>query len=229
MSNNTSGIQCVGFIMDGNRRWAKEQGKESFEGHLKGYETLKEMIRVVHRNRIPHMVCYAFSTENWNRTAQEVEFLIGLMRSAVAEFHRDNTEARKINYRIVGQVDRLPEDLQGEIRALESGNRTDAELTVWVALSYGGRAEIVDAVNHAVKNGALVTEESFPSLLWTHGMPDPDLIIRTSGETRISNFLLWQSAYSEYVFTETLWPDFGETEFQSIVEEYGARIRRKGT
>lgn len=218
---------CIGFIMDGNRRWAKAQGKETFEGHVKGYEVLKEMIRVVHQHKIPHMVCYAFSTENWKRAESEVTFLTSLMRKGFSELRKDE-DGRKLNYRIVGQMSRLPEDLQREVKVLESGNHPDAELTVWIALSYGGRAEIIEAVNMAIEKGVPVTEESFPALFWTAGMPDPDMIIRTSGEVRISNFLLWQSAYSELFFTDTLWPDFGEKEFQSMVEQYGERKRRKG-
>jgi undecaprenyl diphosphate synthase len=219
---------CVGFIMDGNRRWANREVKQSFEGHLKGYEVLKEMIRLVHRAGIPHMVCYAFSTENWKRAEKEVHFLTQLMQKGLASLESD-TEARTINYRIIGEIQKLPEGVQQEIANVERGNHEGAELTVWIALSYGGRAEIVEAANKAIQTGTAVTEETFAALLSTNGMPDPDLIIRTSGEKRISNFLLWQSAYSEFVFTDTLWPDFGEAEFQRIVEEYGTRDRRKGS
>ncbi len=219
--------QCVGFIMDGNRRWAKREGKQTFEGHTQGFEVLKELVRVVHAANIPHMVCYAFSTENWNRAESEVAFLTNLMRKGLAELQK-NTDGKKVNYRIVGQVNRFPVDLQTEVSALEAHNESDATLTVWIALSYGGRAEILEATNRAIEKGEIVTEETFKNLLWTRGMPDPDLIIRTSGEKRLSNFLLWQSAYSEFFFTDTLWPDFGEVEFQSMVEQYGERQRRKG-
>ncbi len=219
--------KCVGFIMDGNRRWATTQGRPQYDGHLRGYEVLKEVIRIVHSHHIPHMVCYAFSTENWNRSETEVAFLTELMRTGLRELRTDE-EGRKINYRFIGQIDRLPIDVQSEIRFLEEANHANTELTVWIALSYGGRAEIIEAANRAVENGEKVTEETFEKLLWTTDMPDPDLIIRTSGEQRISNFLLWQSAYSEYVFTPTLWPDFGEAEFQSILEQYAQRKRRNG-
>lgn len=223
----TPPLQCIGFIMDGNRRWATREGKDLFEGHIKGYEVLKEIIRVVHKRGVPHIVCYAFSTENWNRTEKEVHFLSNLMRKGFLELKKD-TEGKTVNYRIVGQVHRFPEDLQTEIKNLEAQNQPNAALTVWIALSYGGRAEIVEAANRAVEKGEKVTEELFENFLWTAGMPDPDLIIRTSGEKRLSNFLLWQSAYSELFFTDTLWPDFGEAEFQSMVEQYGERKRRKG-
>jgi undecaprenyl diphosphate synthase len=229
MKNNQL-IQCVGFIMDGNRRWAKERGLPTLEGHARGYENLKELMRVVHKAGIPHMVCYAFSTENWKRTEEEVGYLMKLLHHALMELPElIAKEGKRINIRVIGERQVLSKDLQEVIANVESKNYADPELTVWVALSYGGRLEIVDAVNRAVTQGVSVTEESFEKLLWTHGMPDPDIIIRTSGEKRISNFLLWQSAYSEFFFTDTLWPDFGETEFQSILEDYANRERRKGS
>ncbi len=221
--------QCVGFIMDGNRRWAKARGLSSLEGHTKGYEALVSIIDVVGAIGIPHMVCYAFSTENWNRSADEIGHLMGLFERGIRELaHALQKQSRSVNVRIIGDRSRLSETLQQEIVRIEARNTADAALTVWLAISYGSRAEIVAAVNHAVAHGDTVTEESFGHLLYTEDMPDPDLIIRTSGEQRLSNFLLWQSAYSELFFTSTLWPDFGETEFRAIVEAYGARQRRKG-
>ena len=221
--------QCVGFIMDGNRRWAKAKGLSSVEGHSKGYEALVGMIDVVHKARIPHMVCYAFSTENWNRSEEEVSYLMNLLERGVLELSNTlGTRSQKTNLRVIGERSRLSLNMQKEILRIESENIPEPELTVWLAISYGGRAEIVEAVNHAISQGVPVTEASFNNLLYTNGMPDPDLIIRTSGEYRLSNFLLWQSAYSELFFTETLWPDFGETEFRAIVEAYGTRHRRKG-
>jgi undecaprenyl diphosphate synthase len=222
-------ISCVGFIMDGNRRWAKEHGLASYEGYQTGYNALKEIIKWVHSRKIAHMVCYAFSTENWNRSKEEIEYLMSLLEFAVRDllstFQKNNAT---IAVRFVGQKDRLSEKLQTVIQDAESKNPMNPELTVWVALSYGGRAEIVHAANRAIVENAPVTESSFKELLWTRGMPDPDLVIRTGGEYRISNFLLWQCAYSELFFTETLWPDFGEAEFQSMLEAYGTRARRRG-
>jgi len=221
--------QCVGFIMDGNRRWARARGLQTLEGHQKGYEALKNIITAVHGAHIPHMVCYAFSTENWKRTEDEVSYLMNLLEYALREIDEMLKEdGRKINLRVIGERSRLPESLQREIEQIEQGGYEHPELTVWVALSYGSRAEIVDAVNRAVAVGESVTEESFEKLLWTNGMPDPDIIIRTSGELRLSNFLMWQSAYSELFFTETLWPDFGKAELESILEQYATRKRRKG-
>lgn len=221
--------QCVGFIMDGNRRWAKAKGRPTLEGHSEGYQALRKIITAVHNAHIPHMVCYAFSTENWKRTEEEVGYLMKLMDRALTELREKiASDSRKINLRVIGEKERLPENLQKKIVEIEAGNHTDPELTVWIAISYGGRSEIVQAVNQAIERGSTVTEKTFEELLWTNGMPDPDLIIRTSGEERLSNFLLWQSAYSELFFTDTLWPDFGESEFQSIVEQYGKRKRRIG-
>lgn len=221
--------KCVGFIMDGNRRWAKEHGRSSLEGHAEGYETLKKMITTVHAAHIPHMVCYAFSTENWKRTEEEVGYLMELMHHALRELGETLTkDGRKINLKVIGERERLPQKLQIEIEHIELQAHAEPELTVWVAISYGGRSEIVRAVNRAVALKQEVTEETFEPFLSTYGMPDPDLIIRTSGEERLSNFLLWQSAYSELFFTNSYWPEFGESEFQGIVEQYANRKRRIG-
>ena len=216
--------------MDGNRRWAKERGLPTLEGHARGYGNLKDIIRMVNRVSIPHMVVYAFSTENWKRAEEEVGYLMKLLHHALKELPEIIAkEGKRINIRVIGERHVLSKELQEVISDVESKNYIDPELTVWVALSYGGRVEIVDAVNRAVAQGESVTEDSFEKLLWTHGMPDPDIIIRTSGEKRISNFLLWQSAYSEFFFIDTYWPDFGENEFQSILDEYANRERRKGS
>lgn len=223
------GPQCVGFIMDGNRRWAKKQNLPTLQGHAAGYETLKKIIAAVHTARIPHMVCYAFSTENWKRTEEEVGYLMKLIERAYEEITKQvQADGKNVALRVIGEIDRLPESIQSLIAKTKEKSK-EAELTVWIAFSYGGRAEIINAVNAAVKEGKEVDEKSFEKLLWTYGMPDPDFIIRTSGEKRLSNFLPWQSVYSEFFFTDTLWPDFGETEFQSILDEYEKRERRVGT
>lgn len=220
---------CVGFIMDGNRRWARSKGYSTLKGHTEGYRALKALIGVVGELSIPHMVCYAFSTENWNRSQEEVTYLMHLLEQGIRELGEVRRgQKRTTNLCIIGERGRLSPSLQREIARIESENNRDPELTVWLAISYGGRAELVQAVNRAVEMGVAVTEDSFSALLYTHDMPDPDLIIRTSGEERLSNFLLWQSAYSELFFTSTLWPDFGETEFRAIVDAYGTRHRRTG-
>ena len=221
--------ECVGFIMDGNRRWAKSKNLPTLEGHRAGYEALLRTIRAVGEAQIPHMVCYAFSTENWKRTEEEVGYLMNLIQYALSElpniFQKEN---KRINVHIIGEIERLSKELQDAIKDIESKNHTNPELTVWIALSYGGRAEIIHAVNRAVELRQQVTEETFGTHLWTYGMPDPDLVIRTSVEIRTSNFLIWQAAYSEYFFVDTFWPDFGETELKSILEQYTMRQRRRG-
>jgi undecaprenyl diphosphate synthase len=229
MDRENSMPACVGFIMDGNRRWARNKGLETLEGHQEGYAALKRMIEVVRTTHIPHMVCYAFSTENWNRKEEEVSYLMTLFKHAIADLaHTANESHARVRFRFVGERERFDAELQNEMNRVENMDISDPELTVWIALSYGGRAEIVDAVNRAISIGAPVTEETFATLLWTGEMPDPDIVIRTSGEKRISNFLLWKSAYSEFFFIDTLWPDFGKTEFQSILEQYAKRVRRIG-
>lgn len=221
--------ECIGFIMDGNRRWARARGMATHEGHREGYESLVRVARNLYDAHIPHMACYAFSTENWKRTEEEVSYLMGLLENAIEElpdvFRR---EGKEVNVRVIGERNRLPQSLTKAIAHLEEENLDNPRLTIWVALSYGGRAEIVDAVNRAIEQGVPVTEDSFGRLLWTAGMPDPDLIVRTSGEQRLSNFLPWQSAYSELLFVDVPWPDFGEREFRSMLEVYATRQRRHG-
>ncbi len=221
---------CIGFIMDGNRRWAKARGLSTFEGHAEGYGALKKVLQWTQDAHIPHVVCYAFSTENWKRTEEEVTYLMQLLEKALHELHTEITETgRQINIRVIGQIDRLPKGLQEEIVRIEALGYPNPVCTLWIALSYGGRAEIIAAVQKSIRDGVPVTEENFSDFLWTKGMPDPDIIVRTSGEYRLSNFLLWQGAYSELFFTNTLWPDFDELEFKSILEQYANRQRRKGT
>ncbi len=220
---------CVGFIMDGNRRWALQHGVATAKGHEKGYEALKQTIDAVYDAGIPHMVCYAFSSENWKRSEQEVSHLMSLMEYAFDDLIRTFKKSeQKIAVRFIGERERFSEHFQQKMVDVEKIHREDALLTVWIALSYGARTEIVQAVNTAVLQGERVDEQSFARMLMTAGMPDPDLIIRTSGEKRLSNFLLFQSAYSELFFTDTLWPDFGEVEFKGILDAYGKRERRKG-
>ncbi|HEU4677862.1 MAG TPA: polyprenyl diphosphate synthase [Candidatus Paceibacterota bacterium] len=220
---------CVGFIMDGNRRWARERGLPTLEGHRAGYETLKSLVRTARRERIPHVVCYAFSTENWRRPEDEVSYLMDLMGEALAELAESmRGEDGAVNVRVIGDESRLTNALRDGIRRAEAKNESENPLTVWVALSYGGRAEIVEAANRVRSEDGRLDEASFERFLWSGEMPDPDLIVRTGGEKRLSNFLLWKASYSELFFSDTLWPDFGDEEFRSILDEYGKRQRRRG-
>ena len=220
--------QCVGFIMDGNRRWAKAQGLASLEGHAKGYEALKNMITVVHAMGIPHMVCYAFSTENWNRSEEEINYLFGLFQQMISDVVAD---AKASNMRIffAGERSRFPTHIISAIEHAEKETAACTAFTLCIALSYGGRTEIIDAIHRIPKETiSEITEEAFAKLLWTKDIPDPDIIIRTSGEERLSNFLPWQSVYSELFFTKTLWPDFSQQELLNILMEYKTRDRRIG-
>lgn len=221
--------QCVGFIMDGNRRWAKAQGLEVATGHAAGKETLTQVTQWLQEAGIPHAVFYAFSTENWKRNEAEVAALMQLFLSVLKNL-KSEVENKKIAVRIIGRRNDFSEEILTAITELEATHQVEQPvLTLWIALSYGGRAEIVAAVNEAVQRGESVDEKSFSALLWTAGMPDPDIIIRTGGEQRLSNFLPWQGVYSELFFTDTYWPAFTKDEFSRILSAYGERERRVGS
>lgn len=233
MSEKQNDISCVGFIMDGNRRWATTQNKPTLEGHKKGAEVFTEIAKAVRDRNISHAVFFAFSTENWHRSEEEVSYLMELFHDALdnAEKKLNDDAEKKVRLRIVGRREDFAPDLQERMTALEmkSDEFENVTTTIWIALSYGGRAEILDAVNQAIAAGEPVTEDTFNDLLWTADMPDPDLIIRTSGEQRISNFMTWKSVYSEFFFIDTLWPAFSTTELDSILDDYQNRHRRNGT
>ncbi len=225
-------ISCLGFIMDGNRRWATAHGLPTYEGHRKGGEVLVESIRWVRDQGIPHAVYYAFSTENWKRNEQEVAYLMDLFREWLEKLEErlaaDDEEPVKI--RIIGRRIDFAEDLQEQMKKLEqeTEKKAKARTTIWLALSYGGRAEITEAVNEAIQQGKPVTEERFEELLWTAHMPDPDMIVRTSGEQRLSNFVTWKSVYSELYFIDKHWPALTKADFDDILVEYEKRERRRG-
>lgn len=227
--------QCLGFIMDGNRRWANDQGLPTYEGHKQGAEVLQNCIEWLRDTGVPHGVFYAFSTENWKRAETEVAYLMDLFRESLRQFdakiHGPGiADGERIKVRVIGQRSDFSDDIVELIQALEAKSLeyTKAKTTVWIALSYGGRAEIVEAVNKAIKNGEPVDEVSFESLLQTADMPDPDMIIRTSGEHRLSNFMTWKSIYSEFYFLDKHWPALTTDDFQDILQEYTTRNRRKG-
>ena len=221
--------KCIGFITDGNRRWAKEQGLPQLEGHRAGYEKFKEIVPWAKARGVHNLIFYGFSTENWNRTPEEVSYLMNLLRLGVTQ---DADVARKENMRlrIIGQVERLAPDLQESIRKIEAETANFSDGTIALAISYGGRAEIVQAVNRIIdeKRQGPVDEKTFASYLWTHDIPDPDLVIRTGKEMRISNFLSWQSVYSEFYFTDTYWPALSKEELYQILDEFASRERRLG-
>lgn len=222
--------QCVGMILDGNRRWAKARGIPKLEGHRAGYEKLKETARWAFEAGVKTLLVYAFSTENWQREADEVSYLMQLLKWALQHeveiFMKEETRVR-----IIGDRARFSEDIQTLMRRVEEKTAQNKKGTIGILLSYGGRAEIVSAAKELARSAIApdaVTEEEFSKHLWTAGIPDPDLIIRTGGVMRLSNFLTWQSVYSELFFLETLWPDFTKEEFTSILSEYAERERRFG-
>ena len=220
----------VAIIMDGNGRWARERGLPRSEGHRAGAENIRPVLRRLAKYGVKYVTLFAFSTENWERPEEEVGALMELLgeviRRETGPLHSEGVQIKHI-----GRMDRLPSSLQDAIREcveLTSGNKA---MTLSVAFDYGGRAEILDAVRAIAAQGiapAEITEATFARRLYTGGLPDPDLIIRTAGEMRLSNFLLWQAAYSEYHSTEVLWPDFDEDEVTRALVSYSRRQRRFG-
>ncbi|HLZ65167.1 MAG TPA: isoprenyl transferase [Aliidongia sp.] len=224
----------VAIIMDGNGRWAKARGMPRLVGHKRGVESVRDAVKAAQALGIRYLTLYGFSSENWRRPETEVKDLMGLLRlylrSEIAELHRES-----IRLRIIGQRSRLSDDIRALI---DNGERLTADnrnLTLTIALSYGGRDEIAYAakcIAEAVKAGRIdpeeVDEETVSRHLFTSDMPDPDLLIRTSGEKRISNFLLWQCAYAELVFIDKHWPDFSRDDLESAIREYHGRERRFG-
>ncbi|MBN2252936.1 MAG: di-trans,poly-cis-decaprenylcistransferase [Kosmotogaceae bacterium] len=218
----------VAFIMDGNGRWARKRGLERIEGHKKGAEVADSASRWCADLGIRYVTLYAFSTENWRRPRQEVDFLFELMLIYISS-KLDNMLEEGVRMRFIGRLDELPVRLMNFTEEIEKKTSSSRKLDVVVALNYGGRAEIVDSVNRVLESGKQrVSEEDIKENLYLPDVPEPDLIVRTSGEERISNFLTWQSVYSELFFTRTLWPDFTKKEFVKIVEEYSKRKRRFG-
>jgi len=227
MSDTATQPNCVGFIMDGNRRWALEQQTETIFGHEAGEEKFYEVAQWIKDAHIPHAVFYAFSSENWKRSTLEVAYLqeifLRFTIRMLAEVH-----AWQVRVRVFGDLTDFSPELKEAISNLMAESAIYETTTIWVALSYGGRAEIIAAVNEAIATGEPVDETTFAGHLATAGMPDPDLIIRTGGDMRLSNFLPWQAVYSELMFTPTYWPAFTKDEFMSMLTQYGDRKRRFG-
>jgi undecaprenyl diphosphate synthase len=224
----------VAVIMDGNGRWAKQRGLPRIEGHRQGAESARAIIRSAGEVGIKYLTLYAFSAENWNRPKDEVDalmkYLVHYLKSETPELNKSN-----VRLEVIGQIWRLPENVQEHLRKSINTLSKNNGLTLIMALSYGSRIEIVDAVRQIaekVKQGCLepadITESVISQHLWTRNIPDPDLLIRTSGEMRVSNFLLWQISYAELVITPTFWPDFRKSQFFDALEEYARRHRRFG-
>lgn len=220
--------KCIGMIMDGNRRWAKSEGLTSLEGHTHGYEKVKEVADWMKEAGVPNLILYAFSTENWNRSEKEVSYLMDLFRKMLTK-EVDEFYKKGVKLLCAGERERLPKDLKQMIRDAEEKTKNNTQHTLVLCISYGGRAEILNATNQFLKEGKeSVTEDEFSNALWTNSVPDPDIIIRTSGEQRLSGFLAWQSVYSELFFIDTHWPAFSKEEFFQILDEFAERERRHG-
>ena len=219
----------VGIIMDGNGRWAQRRGRPRSRGHLEGVKAAKRVVRAASKAGIRYVTLYTFSTENWRRSPREVSYLMFLIKNHLRreyKFYRDN-QIRVIHS---GLIDRIPPDVARELERVVRDTAHFQHMTVNLAIDYGGRDEVVRAVNRILENGAksTITEEDIRSCLDHPELPDPDLIIRTGEECRLSNFLLWQMAYSELYFSSTLWPDWGEAELLEALKSYGCRERRFG-
>ncbi|OGP71441.1 MAG: di-trans,poly-cis-decaprenylcistransferase [Deltaproteobacteria bacterium RBG_13_60_28] len=224
----------VAIIMDGNGRWAQQRGLKRVQGHAAGVESVREVVRLARKLGLRYLTLYAFSEENWRRPAMEIRALMGLLSRYLRE-ELEELRTNHIAFRAIGDLKRLTPAVQKELARAMAATGPDHRMVLTVALSYGGRSEIVRAAQslaQEVQAGRLRPEEIdqalFSRSLYTADMPDPDLLIRTSGEYRLSNFLLWQSAYTELYFTDTHWPDFRQEEFLKALAEYQRRMRRYG-
>jgi undecaprenyl diphosphate synthase len=220
----------VAVIMDGNGRWAANRHLPRVEGHRAGIDAVRDTVETSARLGISVLTLYAFSVENWKRPDTEVSALMALLKHYL-RLELKTLLRNNIRFRVIGQIDRLSRDIVDELRAAEARTNTNSGMLFNIALSYGGRAEIVDAARRAIREGIApdaLDEETFASFLYTAGQPDPDLLIRTSGEMRVSNFLLWQIAYAEIWVTEALWPDFRARHLLEAIVDYQKRDRRYG-
>ena len=225
----------IGIIMDGNGRWAKKRGLPRTAGHKAGAKAFREAVKNCRDRNIRYLTVYAFSTENWKRPKEEVDAIMKLLGEYLDEAFQHEDENKEICVKIIGNVEPLSPKLKEKIQRLTEQTKDNRGITVNIALNYGGRDELLHgfkALAERVKAGTLaledVTEESISKALYTGDQPDPDLIIRPSGELRLSNFLIWQAAYSEFVFMDVLWPDFGAKELDAALEQYAGRNRRFG-
>jgi undecaprenyl diphosphate synthase len=213
--------------MDGNGRWAERRGLPVADGHREGTRALRRTVEAAIDLGVRSLAVYAFSTENWARPQDEVDDLMDIFAETI-ERELPDLAAQGVRTRFIGRRDRAPDWLRDRMAALEDETADKQTLNLWIAFDYGGRAEIVDAVRRVLEDGAEPDEASLSERMYAPDLPDPDLLIRTSGELRISNFLLWQLAYAEFVFVDVLWPDFGEEQLRSAMTEYAQRRRRFG-
>ncbi|MCB7303844.1 isoprenyl transferase [Bariatricus massiliensis] len=226
--------QHIAIILDGNGRWAKAKGMPRNYGHAQGSKNVEKICETAYKMGVKYLTVYAFSTENWNRPQNEVDALMGLLRNYMKTCLK-TAEKNRMKVRVIGDKTGLDEDIRTRIEELEEASKNNDGLNFQIAINYGSRDEMIRAMKKMVRDceaGLLreedVTEERFEAYLDTCGIPDPDLLIRTSGEQRISNYLLWQLAYTEFYFTDVLWPDFSKKELEKAIEQYNSRDRRYG-
>ncbi|HBN10281.1 MAG TPA: di-trans,poly-cis-decaprenylcistransferase [Cyanobacteria bacterium UBA8530] len=218
----------MAVIMDGNRRWAKKRLLPKNAGHIAGVESLKTLVKSCRSLEIPFLTAYAFSTENWSRSSEEVGFLWKLFAEVLSR-EIDGLDENQVRLRFIGNIEELSPELKAIVARGEEQTKNNDKLSLNIALNYGGRQEILQAVQKVVEAGIeKIDEKTFASFLYTNGQPDPDFLIRTSGEMRLSNYLLWQLAYTEIFVTPTLWPDFREEDFLKALLDYQGRNRRFG-
>ena len=234
MSNKHHIPEHVAIIMDGNGRWAKQHGKERYEGHIAGVESVRRAVKAAAKNGVKWLTLYAFSTENWGRPAAEVNAIMELFCKSVVGETPELIE-QGVRVKIIGEKTHFSESVLKMIDQIEQSTAEGKTLTLVLAFNYSSRREIMlatQAISERVAKGELssedINEEVIAEHLMTHSMPDPDLIVRTSGECRLSNFLLWQASYAEFYFPEVLWPDFDEEEFKKALDVYASRERRYG-
>lgn len=230
----------VGIIMDGNRRWASKRRLPLFAGHSEGAKRIEPLVAYGAKHGIKYLTFWAFSTENWERGDKEVNTLLRVFRRVLKDPMLDRLQKNGVCVKVIGDFSQFPKDIVSGIKNIMDSSKENKRITATFAVNYGGRAEILRAISNikylapwqsgqiSKNNNTNITEEKFKSLLYTSDLPDPDLIIRTGGEMRLSGFLAWQSVYSELYFTDTLWPDFNEVAFQKSLDEYTRRERRFG-
>ncbi|MCM3625746.1 isoprenyl transferase [Paenibacillus glycanilyticus] len=218
----------IAIMMDGNGRWAKRKGLPRSAGHYAGMQTMRQTISMCHKNRIAFLTLYAFSTENWKRPKEEVEYIISLVSVFVQETNIRDLNENNIRVSFIGDTSKFPNDTQQAMINVSNLTQGNTGLQVYFAMNYGGKSDILQAVRSIVKTKKAdeITEELFEQFLYTRQNPSPDLLIRTSGEKRLSNFLLWQSAYTELWFTDEMWPDFNEELLYAAIFDYQNRMKR---
>ena len=229
MSVNKLKPNHIAIIMDGNGRWAIEKGLERSEGHIKGYQNIKPIVMAAIKSGIKFLTIYAFSTENWNRSKEEIEFILNLAADVI---DKESQELNENNVKIshLGSKEKLPKDIQEKIHRSEKLTENNKEFFLSVAFNYGSRNEIVETINKInLSENNHLTEKQFSENLSSNKFPDPDIIIRTGGQKRLSNFLLWESAYSELFFLDVFWPEFSEKDLTLVINEFSKRKRNFGT